>query len=78
MTLADHDKVRRLMELEGGASEGLALAVHIIHKVVDKDGKKLFTMGDKTLLMQKVPNSILVAITNEISAEIDLDQAAKN
>lgn len=79
MTLADHDKIKRFVMAEGGqGSDGLALALTVIHKVMDKDGKKVFSMKDKNFLMNGIPNSILVALVNEMAAEIDLEEAEGN
>ena len=77
MTCADHDKIARYREKEGGG-DGMALVLTLIHKVVDDKGTPLFTMADKQLLYKRTPNAILVAMVNEIAAGPTIEEAEKN
>lgn len=78
MTLADHDKIQRTIKVDGKGSEGAALAITLIQKVIDKKGQKLFKPGDKDWLMNSVPQGVLLDIVNEISRVPTIEEAEKN
>jgi len=81
MTLADHDKIGAVSAAQAGTGEvtqGLTLAVTVIHKVCDAEGNKLFTHGDKTLLMERVDNRVIVDLVNEIAEPMSLEDAEGN
>lgn len=45
------------------------LAYVLIFKALDEDGNKLFSLEDKTTLLNKVDRNVLIRVANEIMAE---------
>lgn len=50
----------------------------VIMKALDEDGKKLFDLSDKPILMTKVDPAIVLRLANEISAVTSIEEMAGN
>ena len=69
MTLADSQKIRA----RSGDSNEEFIVYTLIYKLVDKQGKKLLDIGDKTTLLSKVPFDVLTNIVQQINAANPVD-----
>jgi len=78
MTLGASDKIARFIKKKGVEGDGQKLAITVIQSVCDAEGKPLFTMGDERMLLQSVPQQILIDIVNEISSTPDIEAAEGN
>lgn len=65
-TLAEESQVIKLTQ-EGKQTE--ALVVTLINKARDKNGEKLFDMGDRIKLMNSVDPQIILQIINKMSVQ---------
>lgn len=64
MTLAERSKI---MEMSDKHKEDHSYVIHVvIEKALDKDGNKLFNLGDYNSLANKVDSSVLSRISNRI------------
>jgi hypothetical protein len=79
ITLGDQDKVRRHLTQLDTDSPAVAIALSVIFKIRDQDGKPILDVSDKKWLMETVPQSILTDIVNEMAAGApSVEEAEKN
>jgi hypothetical protein len=50
----------------------------LIYKALDENGDKLFDLGDKNTLLNKVDRNVLIRVSNEIMAEQPEAEVKKN
>jgi hypothetical protein len=50
----------------------------VIMKALDEDGKKLFDLSDKPVLMNKVDPAVLLRVANQISAANSIEDMSGN
>ena len=73
LTLQESSKLYRLSK-----NDDLALLAYaLIHKALDENGDKLFTMDDKHKLMNSVDVTVLTKIGSWIMGSEDVDSAEK-
>tara|TARA_R110000751_G_scaffold60550_1_gene126290 strand:+ start:158 stop:439 length:282 start_codon:yes stop_codon:yes gene_type:complete len=73
LTLQESSKLYRLSKNDDVA----LLAYALIHKALDENGDKLFTMDDKHKLMNSVDVTVLTKIGSWIMGSEDVDSAEK-
>ena len=78
VTLAQSDRINAMIDADGAQGDGAKLALTIMECVLDKDGAKVFDLGDKGFLLNQVPQSVLLDIVNEISATPSIEDAEGN
>jgi hypothetical protein len=54
------------------------LAYVLIYKALDENGDKIFDLGDKNTLLNKVDRNVLIRVSNEIMAEMPEEEVKKN
>ena len=77
-TLAQSDRVAAMIEADASTGDGAKLALTIIESVLDKEGDKVFSLGDKSFLMNECPQQPLIDIINEMAATPTIEDAEGN
>ena len=75
ITLAEKNK---LFKASNNLNDVSILADVVIMKAIDKDGKKLFSIEDKILIMNKVDSDVLSKVATAMVQSITPDEVKKN
>jgi len=74
LTLHETSKLFRMAKEDDMAM----LAYVLIYKALDENGDKIFDLGDKNTLLNKVDRNVLIRVSNEIMAEQPEEEVKKN
>lgn len=74
LTLQETSKLYRMAKEDDMAM----LAYVLIYKALDENGDKIFDLGDKNTLLNKVDRNVLIRVSNEIMAEQPEEVVKKN
>lgn len=78
MTLGLSDKIARRINAGAVQGDGEKLAITLALCVLDKDGNRVFDDGDIRMLMERVPQQLLLDIVNEVNEPPDIEAAEGN
>ncbi len=77
-TLSDHDKIQSLMERLNCPGQGAEVALTVIVKVCDADGKQIFKTADREWMLKEIPVVYLTNLALEINSATNTEEAEKN
>ena len=74
LTLQETSKLYKMSK-----DDDMTMLVYIlIYKALDEDGNKLFTLEDKSTLLNKVDRNVIARVANEIMGNTPIEEVKKN
>ena len=74
LTLQETSKLYKMSK-----DDDMTMLVYIlIYKALDADGNKIFTLEDKSSLLNKVDRNVIARVANEIMGNLPIEEVKKN